>query len=77
MAEAIYGIGQPSGEAHARMNEALHQRGVFSSPLMREPVQPLSAAERRQVSAALASADVGRVSLASGAAAEPALATVR
>ena len=74
MAEAIYGIGQPSGEAHARMNEALYQRGVFSSPLMREPVQPLSAAEQRQVSAALASAEVGRVSLDYSAAAEPALA---
>ena len=28
MAESIYGIGQPSGEAHARMKEALYQRGV-------------------------------------------------
>ena len=75
MAEAIYGIGQPSGEAHARMKEALYQRGVFSSALMREPVQPLSAAEQRQVSEALASAELGRVSNYL-AAEEPALAAM-
>jgi 4-hydroxy-tetrahydrodipicolinate synthase len=61
MAEAIYGIGQPSGEAHARMNEALFQRGVFSSPLMREPVLPLDEAEKTQVRAALEVANVGPV----------------
>ena len=61
MAEAIYGIGQPSGEAHARMNEALYQRGVFSSPLMREPVLPLDDAEKAQVRAALAEAQVAPV----------------
>jgi 4-hydroxy-tetrahydrodipicolinate synthase len=46
MAEAIYGIGQPSGEAHARMKEALRQRNVFSSALMRPPVLPLSGEEK-------------------------------
>ncbi|HHW02494.1 MAG TPA: dihydrodipicolinate synthase family protein [Thermoanaerobacterales bacterium] len=53
MAEAIYGIGQPSGEAHARMKEALYQRGIFSSPLMREPVLPLSEEEKVKVAEAL------------------------
>jgi 4-hydroxy-tetrahydrodipicolinate synthase len=61
MAEAIYGIGQPSGEAHARMNEALYQRGVFSTPLMREPVLPLDEAEKAQVRAALQEAQVAPV----------------
>ncbi len=41
MANAIYGFGEPTGEAHARMKEAIHQRGFFSSALMREPLMPL------------------------------------
>ncbi len=49
MAEAIYGIGQPSGEAHARMKEALKQRGAFSSALMRPPVLPLTGEEKALV----------------------------
>jgi 4-hydroxy-tetrahydrodipicolinate synthase len=53
MAEAIYGIGQPSGDAHARMKEALRQRGVFPSALMRLPVLPLSDAEKSKVRAAV------------------------
>jgi 4-hydroxy-tetrahydrodipicolinate synthase len=53
MAEAIYGIGQPSGEAHARMKEALKQRKVFSSALMRPPVLPLSEEEKSLVSLAM------------------------
>ena len=51
--EAIYGIGEPSGEAHARMKEALYQRSIFTSPLMREPVLPLSDAEKEKVRQAL------------------------
>jgi len=53
MAEAIYGIGEPSGDAHARMKEALKQRGVFSSALMRPPLLPLSEEEKAKVSAAI------------------------
>lgn len=53
MAEAIYGIGEPSGDAHARMKEALRQRGVFSSALMRPPVLPLKEEEKRKVTEAV------------------------
>lgn len=53
MAEAIYGIGQPSGEAHARMKEAIYQRGLISNPIMREPVLPLSQEEKDKVTEAL------------------------
>lgn len=53
MAEAIYGIGQPSGDAHARMKEALKQRGLFSSALMRPPILPLQQEEINKVSAAI------------------------
>ncbi len=45
MANAIYGFGEPTGEAHARMKEAIHQRGFFSSALMREPLMPLDQEE--------------------------------
>jgi 4-hydroxy-tetrahydrodipicolinate synthase len=61
--EAIYGIGQPSGEAHARMKEMLYQRGIFKSALMREPVLPISQEEKNAVSAALAKSNVPKVSL--------------
>lgn len=54
ISKAIYGGGQPSGEAHARMKEALYQRGIFSSPLMRRPVLPLTAEEKAQVTEGLA-----------------------
>lgn len=56
MAAAIYGIGQPTGEAHARMKEVIHQRGFFSSALMREPVMPLDDEEKEAVAAALSKA---------------------
>ncbi len=72
MAEAIYGIGEPSGDAHARMKEALRQRGVFSSALMRPPILPLTAAEKTTVSKAIA-----KLSRRTPAAYEPAAATRR
>lgn len=61
--EAIYGIGQPSGEAHARMKEMLKQRGIFKSALMREPVLPISQEEINSVTAALAKSNISKVSL--------------
>ena len=44
--QAIYGGGQPSGEAHARLKETLVQRGIFKSGLMRKPVLPLNQEEK-------------------------------
>ena len=46
ISQAIYGGGQPSGEAHARLKEALVQRGIFKSGLMRRPVLPLNQEEK-------------------------------
>ncbi len=60
---AIYGIGQPSAEAHARMKEFLVQRRVFSLPLMRPPVAPLNQEEKDRVSKALFDSGVGAVNL--------------
>lgn len=53
ISQAIYGGGQPSGEAHARLKEALVQRGVFTRDLMRRPVLPLDQEEIDWVSAGL------------------------
>jgi 4-hydroxy-tetrahydrodipicolinate synthase len=49
MSEAIYGIGEPSGDAHARMKEAMRLRGIFSSSLMRKPLLPLDREEKRKI----------------------------
>ena len=53
IAQAVYQIGQPSGEAHARLKEALRQRGIFSSALMRPPVMPISDQEKKAITLAL------------------------
>ena len=58
MANAIYGFGEPTGEAHARMKEAIHQRGFFSSALMREPLMPLDPEEKEAVTNALKEAEL-------------------
>ena len=42
ISQAIYGGGQPSGEAHARLKEALKQRGIF---FQRSDAQARSAPE--------------------------------
>lgn len=53
ISQAIYGGGQPSGEAHARLKEALVQRKVFTSALMRKPVLPLDQEEKDWVALGL------------------------
>lgn len=63
ISKAIYGGGQPSGEAHARMKEALYQRGIFSSPLMRLPVLPLDANEKAQITEGLKGCGLPKVSI--------------
>lgn len=63
ISQAIYGIGQPSGEAHARMKEALVQRGIFSSALMRLPVLPLSDQEKQSIAVGLKESTSGKVTL--------------
>ncbi len=58
MSEAIYGVGQPSGEAHARMKYAIYKRGIFSSPKMKEPVLPIHEKEKQQITEALKKAEL-------------------
>lgn len=62
ISKAIYGGGQPSGEAHARMKEALVQRGVFTSALMRKPVLPLNQEEKDGITQGLKDSTAGDVS---------------
>jgi 4-hydroxy-tetrahydrodipicolinate synthase len=61
--EAVYGAGEPSGDAHARMKEGLALRGLFRSALVRPPVLPPSAAEIAAMAAALEASGVARVDL--------------
>ncbi|HKA60880.1 MAG TPA: dihydrodipicolinate synthase family protein [Methylomirabilota bacterium] len=61
--EAVYGAGEPSGDAHARMKEGLALRGLFRSALARPPVLPPSAEEVAAMAAALEASGVPRVDL--------------
>jgi len=63
ISQAIYGGGQPSGEAHARMKEALVQRRIFTSALMRRPVLPLSLEEKDWIRQGLKKSQAGTVNL--------------
>jgi len=61
--EAVYGAGEPSGDAHARMKQGLALRGLFRSALARPPVLPPSAEEVAAMKAALEASGVPRVDL--------------
>jgi 4-hydroxy-tetrahydrodipicolinate synthase len=61
--EAVYGAGEPSGDAHARMKEGMALRGLFRSALARPPVLPPSAEEVAAMAAALEASGVARVEL--------------
>lgn len=58
ISQAVYGIGEPSGDAHARMKDVLRQRGLFSSALMRLPVLPLTEAEKQDITKALKASEL-------------------
>ena len=63
ISQAIYGGGQPSGEAHARLKEALVQRGVFKSGLMRKPVLPLDQEEKDWIAMGLKKSGLPKVDM--------------
>ena len=63
ISQAIYGGGQPSGEAHARLKEALVQRGIFKSGLMRRPVLPLNQEEKDWVALGLKRSELPNVDM--------------
>lgn len=47
--EAVYGAGEPTGEAHARMKAAMKWAGVLESAHVRPPTHAPSAAEDEQI----------------------------
>jgi len=56
--EAVYGAGEPSGDAHARMKEGMALRGIFRSALARPPVLRPSSADIAAMQAALVASRV-------------------
>jgi 4-hydroxy-tetrahydrodipicolinate synthase len=56
--EAVYGGGEPTGEAHARMKTAMRLAGILRSDTVRPPTHAPSAAEIATIRAALAEAGV-------------------
>jgi 4-hydroxy-tetrahydrodipicolinate synthase len=61
--DALYGIADISGEAHARSKELLHQRGGIPSGLARRPVLPLSQEEIDQIHQAMLEAKLPKIEL--------------
>ena len=61
--DALYGIADISGEAHARSKELLHQRGGIPSGLARRPVLPLSEDELAQIHKAMIDAGLPAIKL--------------
>ena len=54
--EAVYGAGEPTGEAHACMKAAMEAAGILASATVRPPTQAPSAAELARIRAAVAAA---------------------
>jgi 4-hydroxy-tetrahydrodipicolinate synthase len=52
MKDAVYGAGEPTGEAHARMKAAMHVLGVLDNPTVRPPTRAPSATEMATIRAA-------------------------
>ncbi len=52
MKDAVYGAGEPTGEAHARMKAAMHVLGVLDNPTVRPPTHAPSAGEMATIRAA-------------------------
>jgi len=51
--DAVYGGGEPTGEAHARMKAGMWLAGVLDDPTVRPPTQSPGAAELDELRAAL------------------------
>lgn len=54
--DAVYGGGEPTGEAHARMKMGMYLAGVLDAPTVRPPTEAPSDAEVAQLRAAVANA---------------------
>lgn len=54
--DAVYGGGEPTGEAHARMKSGMHLAGVIADPTVRPPTEVPTEAENAALRAAVAHA---------------------
>ena len=54
--DAVYGGGEPTGEAHARMKAGMYLAGVIDAPTARPPTEAPTAAEMQALRAAVANA---------------------
>ncbi|MGH6627939.1 MAG: dihydrodipicolinate synthase family protein [Burkholderiaceae bacterium] len=54
--DAVYGGGEPTGEAHARMKAGMYLAGVIDNPIARPPTEAPNEAEMAALRAALANA---------------------
>ena len=54
--DAVYGGGEPTGEAHARMKMGMYLAGVLDSPTVRPPTEARIVAETAALRAAVAQA---------------------
>ncbi|HKA43112.1 MAG TPA: dihydrodipicolinate synthase family protein [Burkholderiales bacterium] len=54
--QAVYGFGEPTGEAHARMKMAMFLAGLMSSPVVRRPTNQPAGADLEAIRHALAGA---------------------
>jgi 4-hydroxy-tetrahydrodipicolinate synthase len=54
--DAVYGGGEPTGEAHARMKMGMYLAGVLDAPTVRPPTEPPSEQEMAALRAAVANA---------------------
>jgi 4-hydroxy-tetrahydrodipicolinate synthase len=51
--QAVYGFGEPTGEAHARMKMAMFLAGLIKSPVVRRPTNPPQGQELEAIKLAL------------------------
>ena len=58
--DAVYGAGEPTGEAHARMKTAMKIAGVIENDTVRPPTEAPSAEETSQIRAAVERAGLPR-----------------
>lgn len=54
--DAVYGGGEPTGDAHARMKMAMVLAGILASPVVRPPIRPPQGADLDAIRKALANA---------------------
>jgi 4-hydroxy-tetrahydrodipicolinate synthase len=54
--DAVYGAGEPTGEAHARMKMGMYLAGVLESPTVRPPTEPPGEDDMTALRAAVANA---------------------